>query len=148
MDGQSYREGFLSVVPEAALNLITWREIEIRICGNPEITIEELRKSVHLDELEASDERMKMFWEAMTNFSYEDRSRFLRFVTGRKRLPCPLYISPNKASAIDCLPESSTCSNTLYLPRYSSITVAEQKLRYAAYNCVAIDTDLNLGNEL
>lgn len=42
---RAIREGFLSVVPEAALNLITWREIEIRICGNPEITIEELRKS-------------------------------------------------------------------------------------------------------
>lgn len=39
------KEGFLSVVPEAVVNLMTWREIEIRVCGNPEISIEELRKS-------------------------------------------------------------------------------------------------------
>ena len=52
--------------------------------------------AVHLDELEPTDERLKTFWEVMTNFSNEDRSKFLRFVTGRKRLPCPLYISPNK----------------------------------------------------
>ena len=30
----------------------------------------------------------------MTAFSNEDRSRFLRFVTGRRRLPAPVYICP------------------------------------------------------
>ncbi|XP_067937945.1 E3 ubiquitin-protein ligase HECTD3-like [Watersipora subatra] len=137
------KEGFLSVIPEAVLNLMTWQEIEIRICGNPEISIDGLRKSVHLDELDAADDRVKVFWEVMKNFSNEDRSRFLRFVTGRKRLPCPVYISPNKSTAVDCLPESSTCSNTLYLPTYSNVKIAEEKIRYASYNCVAIDTDLN-----
>lgn len=39
------REGFLSVVPEAVLNLLTWQEIEKRVCGDPEITVEGIRKS-------------------------------------------------------------------------------------------------------
>lgn len=41
------------------------------------------------------------------------------------------------------LPESSTCSSTLFLPSYSSAKVCEEKLRYAVYNCPAIDTDMN-----
>ena len=39
------REGLLSVVPEAILNLLTWQEIEKKICGDPEISVEGLRKS-------------------------------------------------------------------------------------------------------
>lgn len=32
----------------------------------------------------------------------------------------------------------------LYLPNYTSGKVAEEKLRYATYNCMDIDTDMNL----
>ena len=39
------KEGLLSVVPEAILNLLTWQEIEKKICGDPEISVEGLRKS-------------------------------------------------------------------------------------------------------
>lgn len=56
--------------------------------------------AAHIDEMESSDERVKTFFEVMSLFSNDDRSRFLRFVTGRKRLPCPLYISPYKRYVI------------------------------------------------
>ena len=80
-------------------------------------------------------------------FSNEDRSRFLRFVTGRRRLPTPLYVCADRGEIKDALPESSTCSNTLFLPNYSSVKIAEEKLRYAAYNCIAIDTDMSPWDE-
>ncbi|KAK3585008.1 hypothetical protein CHS0354_024922 [Potamilus streckersoni] len=138
------RRGLLKVVPHAVLDLLTWQELEHRICGNPEITIEALRKATHYDDVEEKDTRVKYLWEALKNFSNDDRSRFLRFVTGRRRLPAPLYISTGKGDMIDCLPESSTCANILYLPNFSSAKVAEEKIRYAAYNCMDIDTDMNL----
>ncbi|XP_013403036.1 E3 ubiquitin-protein ligase HECTD3 isoform X2 [Lingula anatina] len=141
------REGLLSVVPQAVLDLLTWQELEKRICGDPEITVEALRKTTHYEDLEQNDSRVKYLWEALGNFSNEDRSRFLRFVTGRRRLPAPLYVCPDKGEAVDGLPESSTCSNTLYLPNYSSAKIAEEKLRYASYNCVAIDTDMSPWDE-
>lgn len=137
------RRGLISVVPEAVLELLTWQELESRICGDPNITIEALKKTTYYDDLDESDIRVKYLWEALKAFSNEDRSRFLRFVTGRRRLPAPLFISSGKSDTIDAMPESSTCANTLYLPYYSSAKKAEEKLRYAAYNCIAIDMDMN-----
>uniref|UniRef100_A0A8B9H4I0 HECT domain containing 3 n=1 Tax=Astyanax mexicanus TaxID=7994 RepID=A0A8B9H4I0_ASTMX len=139
--------GLMKVVPQAVLDLLTWQEVEKKVCGDPEITVEALKRlsewrcvqtfawyciyTYHTDAL-------------MCDFS-EDRSRFLRFVTGRSRLPAPIYIFPDKqgSETTDALPQSSTCSSTLYLPKYPSAKVCEEKLRYAAYNCVAIDTDMS-----
>ena len=42
---EAIRSGLLQVVPEAVLELFAWHEIEKRICGDPEITFETLRKN-------------------------------------------------------------------------------------------------------
>ncbi|XP_008290022.1 E3 ubiquitin-protein ligase HECTD3 [Stegastes partitus] len=137
--------GLLKVVPQAVLDLLTWQEVEKKVCGDPEITVEALKRLTRYEDLEQSDVRVQYLWEALTNFTNEDRSRFLRFVTGRSRLPAPIYVFPDKqgSETTDALPQSSTCSSTLYLPNYPSAKVCEEKLRYAAYNCVAIDTDMS-----
>ncbi|CAI9732140.1 E3 ubiquitin-protein ligase HECTD3-like isoform X2 [Octopus vulgaris] len=137
------RKGLLQVIPEDVLRLTTWQELEKRVCGEAEITVEALQKSVHLVDLEPNDLQVKHFWEAVKNFSNEDRSRLLRFVTGRRRLPAPIYLSSAKPEVDNVLPESSTCGNMLFMPRYSSAKIAEEKLQYAAYNCIAIDTDVS-----
>ena len=139
------RNGLEKVIPKAVLGLMAWQEVERRICGDPEITLEVLKKSTHYEDFEdENDVTIKYLWQAIENFTNEDRSRFLRFVTGRRRLPTPLYIARGKSnSPVNSLPESATCSHTLYLPSYSSAAMAEEKIRYAAYNCVAIDTDMS-----
>ncbi|XP_010862687.1 E3 ubiquitin-protein ligase HECTD3 isoform X2 [Esox lucius] len=137
--------GLLKVVPQAVLDLLTWQEVEKKVCGDPEISVEALKRLTRYEDLEQTDIRVQYLWEALMNFTNEDRSRFLRFVTGRSRLPAPIYIFPDKqgSETTDALPQSSTCSSTLYLPNYRSAKVCEEKLRYAAYNCVAIDTDMS-----
>ncbi|XP_028902461.1 E3 ubiquitin-protein ligase HECTD3 [Ornithorhynchus anatinus] len=137
--------GLLKVVPQAVLDLLTWQELEKKVCGDPEVTVEALKKLTRFEDFEPSDTRVQYFWEALNNFTNEDRSRFLRFVTGRSRLPARIYVYPDKlgSETTDALPESSTCSSTLFLPHYVSAKVCEEKLRYAAYNCVAIDTDMS-----
>lgn len=139
------RAGLVKVVPQAVLDLLTWQEVEKKVCGDPEITVEALKRLTRYEDLEQTDVRVQYLWEALTNFTNEDRSRFLRFVTGRSRLPAPIYIFPDKqgSETTDALPQSSTCSSTLYLPNYPSAKVCEEKLRYASYNCVAIDTDMS-----
>jgi len=48
--------------------------------------------SVMLEEMRKDDQRIKYLWEVLGNFSNEDRSRFLRFVTGRRRLPAVMHV--------------------------------------------------------
>ncbi|KAK9538818.1 hypothetical protein VZT92_003967 [Zoarces viviparus] len=137
--------GLLKVVPQAVLDMLTWQEVEKKVCGDPEITVEALKRLTRYEDLDQIDVRVQHLWEALTSFTNEDRSRFLRFVTGRSRLPAPIYVFPDTQGfeTTDALPRSSTCSSTLYLPNYPSAKVCEEKLRYAAYNCVAIDTDMS-----
>uniref|UniRef100_A0A667HNL9 HECT domain E3 ubiquitin protein ligase 3 n=1 Tax=Lynx canadensis TaxID=61383 RepID=A0A667HNL9_LYNCA len=113
--------GLLKVVPQAVLDLLTWQELEKKVCGDPEVTVDALRKLTRFEDFEPSDTRVQYFWEALNNFTNEDRSRFLRFVTGRSRLPARIYIYPDKLGyeTTDALPESSTCSSTLFLPHYA-----------------------------
>ena len=138
------RAGLIKVIPEAVLNLLTWEELEIKVCGNPEITLAALKKSTRYEDSDGeSHPDVKRMWKVLESFSNEDRSRLLRFVTGRRRLPAIMHISMLGSSNTNSLPTSATCSNTLYLPHYTSFEVASEKLRYAAYNCIAIDTDLS-----
>lgn len=135
------RQGLTQVVPSEVLNLLTWQELELKVCGNPDVSVEALKKSSRYESgLSETSSEVKTMWEALEKFSNDDRSRFLRFITGRRRLPCTIYI--DSAEQDSKLPTSATCSNTLYLPRYSSVEEAVDRLRYAAYNCVAIDTDM------
>ena len=137
------RKGFCKVVPADVLRLLTWQELEVKVCGNPEISIEKLKASARYDGgLSATSKRVEMMWKALEKFTNEERSRLLRFITGRRRLPCTIYIDSMDGSSK--LPTSATCSNTLYLPRYDNVSEAVDRLRYAAYNCVAIDTDMTV----
>lgn len=43
------------------------------------------------DELSFQDDRVKYFWEAVSNFTNDERSKLVRFVTGRKRLPVKIF---------------------------------------------------------
>ena len=137
------RRGFCNVVPSAVLRLLTWQELETKVCGSPEISIEKLKASTHYEGgLSAKSKRVEIMWQALEKFTNEERSRLLRFITGRRRLPCRVYIDSMDGGGN--LPTSATCSNTLYLPKYESVAEAVDRLRYAAYNCVAIDTDMTV----
>ncbi|NWT16056.1 HECD3 ligase, partial [Vireo altiloquus] len=131
--------GLLKVVPQAVLDLLTWQELEKKVCGDPEVTVDALKRLTRFEDFEPQDTRVQYFWEALNNFTNEDRSRFLRFVTGRSRLPARIYIYPDKMGN----GSSSLSLFFFFLPAVPRAKVCEEKLRYAAYNCVAIDTDMS-----
>ncbi|NXD14173.1 HECD3 ligase, partial [Nothocercus nigrocapillus] len=139
------RAGLLRVVPQAMLDLLRWQQVEKMICGEPEITVADLRKHITFEEFPSKDPRVEMFLEALNNFTSKDLSRFLKFVTGRSRLPVQITIYPDRTNSqgVDLMPEASTCSSIFYLPTYSSAKACEELLRYAIYNCMSIDTDKN-----
>ncbi|NXY75958.1 HECD3 ligase, partial [Glareola pratincola] len=137
------RAGLLRVVPQPVLDLLTWQQLEKKVCGDPEITVAELRRFITFEDFSSDDSRVQNFLEALNNFTSEDLSRFLKFVTGRSRLPVQITVYPERANldALDLMPQASTCSGTFFLPNYSSAKACEELLRYAVYNCMSIDTD-------
>uniref|UniRef100_A0A8B9J7I2 HECT domain containing 3 n=1 Tax=Astyanax mexicanus TaxID=7994 RepID=A0A8B9J7I2_ASTMX len=113
--------GLMKVVPQAVLDLLTWQEVEKKVCGDPEITVEALKRLseyCRYTNIQGLDNET----ETPVILVWEDRSRFLRFVTGRSR--------SDEYCVCVCV-----CVH--------SAKVCEEKLRYAAYNCVAIDTDMS-----
>ncbi|NXO18713.1 HECD3 ligase, partial [Oriolus oriolus] len=139
------RAGLLCVVPQPVLDLLTWKQMEKRICGDPEITMAELQQFIKFGDFPSDDTRVQYFLEALNNFTSEDLSRFLKFVTGRSRLPVQITVYPERSNSdtLDLMPQACTCSCTFFLPKYSSAKVCEELLRYAVYNCMSIDTDKN-----
>ncbi|NWU95524.1 HECD3 ligase, partial [Upupa epops] len=137
------RAGLLCVVPQPILDLLTWQKLEKKICGDPEIMVDELRRFITFEDFPSDDNRVQNFLEALTNFTSEDLSHFLKFVTGRSRLPVQITVYPERTNldALDLMPQASTCSCSFFLPNYSSAKTCEKLLRYAVYNCMSIDTD-------
>ena len=80
------------------------------------------------DDLTETSESVKHLWAVLTQLTSDERSRFLRFVTGRKRPPAPFTVAKAGGDK-DSLPHASTCASTLFLPDYSCVTVAKEKLR-------------------
>ena len=64
---------------------------------------------------------------------------FLRFVTGRRRLPANITIKIGGDPK--SLPKAATCANLLYLPVYPDVDTYYNKVKYAISHCVAIDND-------
>ena len=85
----------------------------------------------------------------MREFTNEERSALVKFTWGRSRLPLTAagfsqrfkLQSFNKQPADAYYPVAHTCFFSLELPRYSSLELMKQKLRYAIFNCEAIDGD-------
>jgi hypothetical protein len=144
---EAMRQGLGENVPLLLLPLLTYRELMVRLCG--EVTVDlDVLKSIVKNKLDSTEgERiMGWLWQTLEEFSNEERKQFLGFVWGRERLPrdtsgLQLEVRTQANHGDNHLPSSHTCFNALDIPRYSSLEVLKDKLRYAIAHCKAIDTD-------
>lgn len=51
---EALRQGLLQVVPQAFVDLLTWQELERVICGDPEVSVEALKRTSKYTVLHAS----------------------------------------------------------------------------------------------
>lgn len=84
---QAVRRGLENVVPQSMLSLLTWKELEVHVCGRPVVDVALLRANTEYNGCSKEDEHIKWFWRAMEEYSPEERAQYLRFVWGRSRLP-------------------------------------------------------------
>uniref|UniRef100_A0A3Q2PFM6 HECT domain-containing protein n=1 Tax=Fundulus heteroclitus TaxID=8078 RepID=A0A3Q2PFM6_FUNHE len=89
MDSQAdaVREGMSTIIPVPLLSLLTAQQLEQLVCGLPEVSVEMLKKLVRYRDITESHQLIRWFWQSLEEFTNEERVLFLRFVSGRSRLP-------------------------------------------------------------
>jgi hypothetical protein len=157
---EAFREGLLWVVPESAISVLAWDELEYLVCGSRNIDVDRLKKNTEYDDdISPSDSHIINFWEILENFSEEDKSSFLRFVWARPTLPPNGIDFPQKlkiqsavgddssVSSDSYLPKAHTCFFSINLPRYSNKEVMKERLLYAITHCTEMDADFRVTEE-
>ncbi|XP_066501303.1 probable E3 ubiquitin-protein ligase HERC1 isoform X2 [Hoplias malabaricus] len=149
MDRQvaAVREGMSSIIPVPLLSLLTARQLEQLVCGLPEVSVEMLKKVVRYRDITENHQLIVWLWQSLEEFTNEERVLFLRFVSGRSRLPSNPADITQKFQIIKVdrpvngLPTAQTCFFQLRLPPYTSQAVLAERLRYSIHNCPSIDMD-------
>ena len=142
------RKGIFDILDENLSSLLTPQDLEEYICGIPTTNLQLLREKSRYEGSETDSPIIINFWKALESFSEDEKSKYLRFVSGRSRLPDPRNISIDHKIVIKKykdpdkrMPTSQTCYFTLHLPNYSSYEILRDKLRYVINNCSSIDAD-------
>lgn len=81
------REGMSTIIPVPLLSLLAPQQLEQLVCGLPEVSVQMLKKLVRYRDITESHQLIGWFWQSLEEFTNEERVLFLRFVSGRSRLP-------------------------------------------------------------
>jgi len=144
----SIRRGLHSVIPAKSLALLTWQELELRVCGEPNFNLTWLKKrTVYAPKkfTEQSDV-IQNFWTTLKDFSPENQRKFLQFAWARSRLPSEsdpnatwrmkLNIVENVSQ--NDLPSAETCFFNVNIPCYHTLEQMQQKLLLSITYCSSI----------
>lgn len=148
---EAIRSGLKSVVPFEMLKLFSWSQLDLMVCGKPDVDVATLKRHTKYSGISATNSTVQYMWRALESFTPEERCLFLRFVWGRNRMPAtdadwdsPFTINKFGGETSDgTLPVAHTCFFSLDLPQWSSFEVTRERLLFAIVNCQAIDTDFN-----
>uniref|UniRef100_A0A8C2GA26 HECT-type E3 ubiquitin transferase n=1 Tax=Cyprinus carpio TaxID=7962 RepID=A0A8C2GA26_CYPCA len=135
----AFYHGFHSVCASNALMLLRPEEVEILVCGSPNLDMGSLQRVVQYEGYSKTDPTIRAFWDVVLPFPLELQKKLLHFTTRSDRVPVGGMADLNfKISKIDvstdCLPVSHTCFNQICLPPYKSKKELRQKLTIAISN--------------
>jgi len=152
---QTLRKGMGKIIPLQIINFLSWKELEVLVCGSSSISRELLKRhTVYGSGIDPSDEYIKWFWEIFDAWSDEERRKFIRFSWAQDRLPSSdeeflrshtrMMIKPLLATSSNpdtFLPRADTCFFNIELPKYSTKAVMQQRLSVAINETVSMNAD-------
>lgn len=94
------REGMSTIIPVPLLSLLTAQQLEQLVCGLPQVSVDMLKKLVRYRDVTETHQLIDWFWQSLEEFTNEERVLFLRFVSGRSRLPTNPADIPQKFQII------------------------------------------------
>ena len=89
IEGQAnaFKEGLFEIVPKYLIKHILPYELELLICGQTDIQLEDLKRSVQYKNCSHSDPLIQGFWEILEEFTQLERVSLLMFITGSASIP-------------------------------------------------------------
>ncbi|XP_021361218.1 probable E3 ubiquitin-protein ligase HECTD2 isoform X1 [Mizuhopecten yessoensis] len=135
---KAFYHGFHSVCASNALIMLRPQEVEMLVCGNPQVDMNQLRKVASYDGYNAQDSTVRYFWDTVLSMTFDMQKKLLLFTTGSDRIPiggmAEMTFKISRIEGTDLLPMSHTCFNQLVLPAYRSRKVLKTKLVTAIAN--------------
>ncbi|EJT80554.1 hypothetical protein GGTG_00549 [Gaeumannomyces tritici R3-111a-1] len=150
---RAFLRGLGSIIDPAWLCMFNQSELQRLVGGDSsEIDLEDLRKhTVYSGVYEVGDDgkdhpTIDLFWQAMHEFQDSERRDVLKYVTSTPRAPLlgffqlkPLFSIRDGGGDPERLPSAATCINLLKLPRYPTLEILKNKLRYAVSSNAGFD---------
>ncbi|EJK61369.1 hypothetical protein THAOC_18147 [Thalassiosira oceanica] len=140
--------GFFDVIPKPLLTIFDFQELELLMCGLPEIDMDNWKENTEYsgdyDREGPNHEVCGWFWEVVSEYDQELKARLLQFVTGTSGVPANGFgslqgnngdvrrFTIHGVALETCVyPRSHTCFNRIDLPIYDSKDELEEKLKIA-----------------
>ena len=140
--------GFYDVIPMPLLTIFDSQELELLMCGVPEIDIHDWRDNTEYSgtfrRSGPNNDVVHWFWEVVEEMNQEMRARLLQFVTGTSGVPPRGFavlqgtggkiqkFTVNGVEVSSCpYPRAHTCFNRIDLPTYDNKADLNQKLELA-----------------
>jgi E3 ubiquitin-protein ligase NEDD4 len=144
--------GFYDVIPEPLLTIFDFQELELIMCGLPNIDLADWKSHTlytgYFQREKEKNQICKWFWDIVQDFDQEMKARLLQFVTGTSGVPSRGFsvlqgsdgnIKLFTIHGIDlqtaAYPRAHTCFNRLDLPNYKSKKDLKEKLTTAVLTC-------------
>ncbi|XP_071792610.1 probable E3 ubiquitin-protein ligase HECTD2 [Asterias amurensis] len=135
----AFYHGFHSVCASNALIMLRPEEVEMLVCGSPNLDLDALEKVTTYDGFTKNDQTIRYFWEVVKAFPIPLQKKVLLFATGSDRIPIGgmgemtfKIVKVNASTSM--LPMSHTCFNQLILPPYKSRRQLKHKVTIAISN--------------
>lgn len=143
---RAFLDGFYSLIPFEEIRMFKPDELNLIICGVPDIDIEDFKRNVRINcsVYNKGHKVIKMFFKVISRWSGEQMAKLLLFITGSSQVPFGGFkelASIGKPITIDYggdssrFPVSHTCTNTLDLPAYNNEAELEKKLIFSINEC-------------
>jgi len=136
----AFERGFKMICDTEALHTFRGEELELLICGSPELDFVALEKNTqYADGFDESHPVIRFFWNTVHSLAEGQKKKLLFFATGSDRSPIgglsrmPLVITPNGDDPAR-LPTAHTCFNHLLLPKYQTQEQLKTALLLAIQN--------------
>ena len=142
---KAFCEGFYAVIPWEDIRSFSPNELDLLICGVPEIDVADLRANCnYIFPYNAGHPVVQAFFEVISKWDNEALAKLLLFMTGSSQVPIegfkyfvdigqPITISPGGERGR--LPVAHTCVNTIDLPEYTDPDEMNAKLQFAIHEC-------------